>query len=108
MILLPSSAETQVEPAIDHARTALLDAVRTELGDSLVEHHLEPGVDLTVRIDTAAWSDTAAYLRERQRFRFFDFISAIDWLPSPFGRSMDAVVDTVPGDNGDGEAPTRW
>jgi NADH-quinone oxidoreductase subunit C len=104
VILLPSSAETQTEAAadaaVDQARSALLEAIQTELGEALVEHHLEPGVDLTVRIDNAAWSDTATYLRERQRFRFFDFLSAIDWLPSPFGRSMDAAVDATP----DGEA----
>ncbi len=78
---------------VDEGRQALLEALETELGDALVEHHLEPGIDLTVRIDNAAWSTTAQYLRQRQRFRFFDWLSAIDWMPSPFGRSMDAVVD---------------
>ncbi len=96
MILLPSSAdlETTEEPTVvDEARTALLEGLQTDLGDALIEHVLVPGVDLTVRLTTDSWGETAEYLREGQRFRFFDFLSAIDWLPSPFGRSMDAAVD---------------
>ena len=100
MILLPSSADasTDVEAApavVDEARNALLEGLQAGLGEAIVEYHLEPGVDLTLRIANEAWTATAEYLREGQRFRFFDFISAIDWLPSPFGRSMDAAVDTA-------------
>jgi NADH-quinone oxidoreductase subunit C len=52
-----------------------------------------PGRDLWLRVANEAWTDTADYLRNRQRFRFFDWLSAIDWMPSPFGRSHDAEVD---------------
>ncbi len=98
MILLPSSTETEspeAEAVVDEGRTALLEAMQLELGDALVDFHLAPRVDLTVRIASEAWADTASYLRERQRFRYFGFLSGIDWLPSPFGRSMDAVVDNT-------------
>ena len=97
---------TDIEVAdetVDEARTALLEALVAELGDSLVEHHLVPGVDLWIRVKVDAFADTAAYLRDRQRFRFFDFLSAIDWLPSPFGRSLDAAVDTALGEDGDSD-----
>ncbi len=100
MIPLPSSTDTETADApdaVDEGRSALLEAMQSELGDALVESHLNHGVDLTVRIANAAWTDTASYLRDRQRFRYFGFLSAIDWLPSPFGRSMDAVVDTQQG-----------
>ncbi len=98
MTLLPSSADTStdVEAApevVDEARNALLEGLQSGLGDAIVEYHLEPTVDLTIRLTNESWTDAAEYLREGQRFRFFDFISAIDWLPSPFGRSMDAAVD---------------
>ena len=88
-------AVTEVEETVDEARTALLEALVAELGDSLVEHHLVPGVDLWIRVKIEAFADTAAYLRDRQRFRFFDFVSAIDWMPSPYGRSLDAAVDAI-------------
>jgi NADH-quinone oxidoreductase subunit C len=81
------------EPAVDEARSALLEAVSSELGDAVVGSHLEAGADLWIRVATEAWADTADYLRNRQRFRFFDWLSAVDWLPSPYGRSLDAEVD---------------
>jgi NADH-quinone oxidoreductase subunit C len=92
---LPSEAETAEETPvqIDEARNALLEALSTELGDALVGSYCVPGRDLTIRVTTESWGDTASYLRERQRFRYFSWLSAIDWMPSPFGRSLDAEVD---------------
>lgn len=90
-----TDTESETETTVDEARSALLEALTSELGDALVASHLEPGRDLWIRIDTDAWTDTGDYLRNRQRFRFFDWLSAIDWLPSPFGRSLDAAVDTA-------------
>jgi len=92
------------EEVVDEARTALLEALVADLGDSLVEHHLVPGVDLWIRVNVESFGETAGYLRESQRFRYFDFLSAIDWLPSPFGRSLDAHVDTTLGDGEEAEA----
>ncbi len=91
-----SETETAEPEVVDEARSALLEALSAELGDALVASHLHPGRDLWIRVATESWSDTADYLRNRQRFRFFDWLSAIDWLPSPFGRSLDAAVDAEP------------
>lgn len=88
---------------VDEARQSLLEAVQGELGDAVVGHHLIPGRDVWVRVATEAWSDTADYLRNRQRFRFFDYLSAIDWLPSPYGRSLDAAVDAAETSDADAE-----
>ena len=92
-----SSPETETpvdsEPVVDEARNALLEAVMAEFGDAVVGTHLVPGQDLWIRIDRHAWADTADYLRNRQQFRFFDWLSAIDWMKSPYGRSHDAEVD---------------
>ena len=97
---MPSAdAETEegeeVVVETDEGREALLEAISGELGDAVLASHLIPGKDLWVRVDNAAWADTADYLRNRQRFRFFDWLSAIDWMPSPFGRSLEAEVDKV-------------
>ncbi|MEZ5410467.1 MAG: NADH-quinone oxidoreductase subunit C [Acidimicrobiales bacterium] len=95
------------EAAVDEGRSALLEALTTELGDALLDSHLIAGKDLWIRVGTEAWASTADYLRNRQRFRFFDFLSAIDWMPSPYGRSLDAAVDNIlEGKSlvGDGEA----
>ena len=101
-------AESAGEPAVDEARSALLEAISSELGDAVVGSHLEPGTDLWVRVSTDAWAETADYLRNRQRFRFFDWLSAVDWLPSPYGRSLDAAVDGNPSgslDSGEAGVP---
>jgi NADH-quinone oxidoreductase subunit C len=56
-----------------------------------------PGKDLWVRIDNEAWAETGRVLRHKMGFGFFSWLSAIDWLPSPFGRSMDAEEDRALG-----------
>ena len=85
-------AEAEAE-VFDEGRRALLEALTEELGDTLLSSHLEPGRDLWIRVTNESWGDVADYLRNRQRFRFFDWLSAIDWMPSPFGRSHEAEVD---------------
>ncbi len=101
-----SDTTTDVETTegpVDEARQALLEAIAGELGDDVVDSHLLPGLDLWVRVTPDAWATTAEYLHDRQRFRFFNYLSAIDWLPSPFGRSMDSEVDKALGLDGDGD-----
>ena len=79
----------------DEAREALLELVTTCLGDALVGSHIVPGRALWVRVGVEAWLETASVVRHRAGLRLFDFLSAIDWLPSPFGRDMDSQVDNI-------------
>jgi NADH-quinone oxidoreductase subunit C len=88
-----ATEETDEGVVVDEGRSALLEALTDELGDALVADHLSPGRGLWIRVHTDAWATTADYLRNRQRFRFFDWLSAIDWMQSPYGRSLDAEVD---------------
>lgn len=93
---MPSSdapTEEETTEVVDEGRTALLEAITSELGDAVIGHHLVPGKDLWVRVRNEDWAHTADYLRNRQRFRFFDWLAGIDWMPSPFGRSLEAEVD---------------
>jgi NADH-quinone oxidoreductase subunit C len=89
------------ETPADASREALVQALSARLGAGFVDSHIVPGYDLTVRVSRDAWVDTLTYLRDRHGCKWFDFLSAIDWLPSPFGRSMDSEVD-----NAIGGAPT--
>ncbi|MBJ31866.1 MAG: NADH-quinone oxidoreductase subunit C [Acidimicrobiaceae bacterium] len=50
--------------------------------------------------------DAARALRDRCGMTYFDFLSAIDWMPSPFGRDMDAQVDLTDGDDSADEDAT--
>jgi NADH-quinone oxidoreductase subunit C len=91
--------------ATDGQRDAVVDALIDALGDGLVESHVEPGVDLWVRVDVAAWVETAQVLRDRCAMSYFNFLSAVDWMPSPYGRDMDAQVDLSVETSGDEDAP---
>ncbi len=93
-----SSTETPVEEEAevvetDEAREGLLSSLEGELGDGLVGSHLAPGDDLWIRVTRDAWVAAGEYLHTGLGFQYFNFLSAIDWMPSPFGRDMDAQVD---------------
>ncbi len=81
------------EAVRDDAREALLAVFAEHLGDGLVDSLIKPGQGLWVRVATAAWGDAAEIARDKAGCRFFDFLSAIDWLPSPYGRYEDSSVD---------------
>ena len=71
---------------------ALLARLRGALGDAVVESDAGRGL-LWVRVERDAWADLAGCLRHDEGFKFFNFLSAVDWMPSPFGRDMDSAVD---------------
>ena len=79
----------------DTLRAGVLDQFRGELGDALVDSLLLPGDDLWLRIRTDAWR--AAGVAARQLgFDYFCFLSAMDWMPSPFGRGEDDPTQPPP------------
>jgi NADH-quinone oxidoreductase subunit C len=99
-----SSADSETVPAedgpevdaaeVDEAREAVLVEFSSRLGEGVLGSHIRPGDDLWIRVDRARWRDTAD-VAKAMGYRFFDYLSAIDWLPSPFGRDMDAQEDLV-------------
>ncbi len=91
-----ASADSTEEAPVaetDEAREGLLARLTDELGDALVGSHLVAGDDLWIRVDRDAWLESARLLRTGLGFTYFSFLSAIDWMPSPYGRSMDSQVD---------------
>ncbi len=87
--------ETAEEAPRDEIREAVVETLRAELGDALVGSHVTAGDDVWVRVANDAWREAAEAAKHRLSCGFFDFLSAIDWLPSPFGRDMDSEVDTI-------------
>jgi NADH-quinone oxidoreductase subunit C len=88
-----TTEEAPVEEVRDDAREALLAVFAEHLGDALLDSLIKPRQGLWIRVATAAWGDAAEVARDKAGCRFFDFISAIDWLPSPYGRYEDSAVD---------------
>lgn len=80
---------------VDDRREALIAGFTELLGDAIVQTHVRAGDDLWIRVTRDAWATTADVARNRMGFGFFDFLSAMDWLPSPFGRDMDAQEDAL-------------
>lgn len=100
-----SSATTEETPApeaevdeaveVDEAREAIVADLRTELGDALVDTHIDPGREVWARVGLEAWVAAGTFARDGLACHFFDFLSAIDWMPSPFGRDMNSQEDLV-------------
>ena len=86
------AAETEEAPR-DELREELLARLGTELGDGLVDSHIRPGDDLWVRVTREAWVEAAVLAKDKLHCVFFDFLSGLDWLPSPYGRDMDSQED---------------
>ena len=91
-----TAAEAVEEPAPrDDLREGILDSIRGALGDAVVGSHIRPGDDLWVRVTREAWQDAGRFAQGRLGCRYFGFLSAIDWLPSPYGRSLDSDVQKI-------------
>jgi NADH-quinone oxidoreductase subunit C len=88
------TAEPEPEaPPVDERRQGLLESLQAELGDAVVGSHIRPDDDLWVRVTAEAWRATGDALKQKLGCTYFDFLSVIDWLPSPFGRDMDSQED---------------
>jgi NADH-quinone oxidoreductase subunit C len=96
---LSDAPTTEAPPAdaepvtIDDRREALLAVFNEHLGDAVLGSHVKPGQGLWIRVTTDAWAAAAEVAHDAAGLRFFDFLSAIDWLPSPYGRYEDSSVD---------------
>jgi NADH-quinone oxidoreductase subunit C len=88
-----TTAETEPASAPDEVREGLVARLREELGDGVVGHHIRPGDEVWVRVRRDVWREAGRLAKVALRCEFFDFLSAIDWLPSPFGRDMDSQED---------------
>ncbi len=89
-----TDASEAAAAAADAEAENLLERASGALGEALVGSHISAG-ELWLRVDRDSWAELAGWLRDTEGFTFFSFLSAIDWLPSPFGRDMDSAVDNV-------------
>ena len=82
------SDETLALPG-DARREHVVQVLREALGDALVAVELKPHDDLWVRVRPDAWRQAGLTLRDALGCKYFCFLSAIDWMPSPYGRGED-------------------
>ncbi len=80
----------------DALREGVVQALRDALGDALLDSVVVPQRDVWVRVRTDAWRQAGIVLRDTVGCDYFCFLSAIDWLPSPFGRGEDDPTAPAP------------
>jgi NADH-quinone oxidoreductase subunit C len=93
-----SEATTEEAPQAlpgDGLREGIVDELRRRLGEALLDSYLRPNDDLWVRVATDAWRLTGEALLD-MGFEYFCFLSALDWLPSPYGRGEDDPTEPPP------------
>ena len=73
----------------DALREGVVTALRDALGESLLDSLIKPNDDIWVRVTAEVWQRAGLVLRDVVGCDYFCFLSAIDWMPSPFGRSED-------------------
>jgi NADH-quinone oxidoreductase subunit C len=78
--LSSTDAPAAAAPPVDERRSALLEALTTELGDAVVGSDMRRG-DIWVRVRADAWKRAAQACRDQLAFDYFCFLSGIDWLP---------------------------
>jgi NADH-quinone oxidoreductase subunit C len=93
--LSDTSTDTPALPG-DALREQVVAQLRDALGDGLLDSVIKPGNDVWVRVRTDAWRDAGLALRDIVGCHYFCFLSAIDWLPSPFGRGEDDPTQPAP------------
>ena len=82
-----TTTETPALPG-DAVRERVVQQLRDTLGDAVLDTLLKPNDDLWVRVRTDSWRAAGIALRDVVGCDYFCFLSAIDWLPSPFGRDL--------------------
>lgn len=65
------------------------------LGDAACDSLVKPGDDMWVRVDAAQWRVSVETVKSLG-YSYFCYLSAIDWMPSPFGRGEDDPTEPAP------------
>ncbi len=100
----PAEPEPEVTE-VDETAEAALTTLRAELGDAILASHIAPGRGLWIRVSADDWRRAATAARDSLDCKFFDWLSVIDWLPSPYGRELVTEQDVQePFDPG----PMQW
>ena len=75
--------------AVDSARDELVAEIKARLGAAVLETLVKPGDDIWIRVAADSWTDSVRVLRDDLGLDYFEFLSAIDWMPSPYGKGEE-------------------
>ena len=86
--------EEEIVLTDDHAEAAL-EILAQELDSKLLHSHIAPGRGLWIRVAIEDWRFAAKVAKESLDCKFFDWLSAIDWMPPPYGREHETEQDKL-------------
>ena len=92
----PLSSPADTAPVVDTIRDGIANDIRAALGEAVVDSLVKPGDDVWIRVRTADWKASLTTLRNTLGYDYFCFLSAIDWMPSPYGRGEDDPTEPAP------------
>lgn len=90
-----SSTDTPTEAPRDERRDAELARIVNALGSAVVDSLVKANDDMWIRVSADAWKSTGETLKSLG-YSYFCFLSAIDWLPSPFGKGEEDPTEPAP------------
>ncbi len=79
----------------DENAEAALSILETALEGKILDSHIAPGRGLWIRVSIEDWRLSAKAAKESLDCKFFDWLSAIDWMPSPYGREHETEQDKI-------------
>lgn len=92
---MSSTTDSTTQVPKDDIRDAEIARIIAELGDAVVDSLVKPQDDMWIRVTSDSWLRTGEVLKSFG-YTYFCFISAIDWMPSPFGKGEDDPTEPTP------------
>jgi len=83
--VFPLSQTDTTEAPRDERREGELAALLAALGSNVADSLLKPNDDIWVRVNADSWRASVEAIKALG-YTYFCFLSAIDWMPSPFGK----------------------
>jgi NADH-quinone oxidoreductase subunit C len=93
--VFPLSHTDTTEAPRDERRESELAALLAALGGNVADSLLKPNDDIWVRVTADTWRASAETVKSLG-YTYFCFLSAIDWMPSPFGKGEDDPTQPAP------------
>jgi NADH-quinone oxidoreductase subunit C len=93
--VFPLSQADTTEAPRDERRETELAALLGALGGNVADSLMKPNDDIWVRVTTESWRASIEAVRSLG-YTYFCFLSAIDWMPSPFGKGENDPTQPAP------------
>ena len=89
---LSSTTDSTTEAPRDEIRDTEIARVIAALDGAVLDSLVKPNDDMWIRVSADSWVATGNTLKSLG-YSYFCFLSAIDWMPSPFGKGEDDPTD---------------